>query len=234
MSPIITNPTVQAAVASVVALPLLFASFVLFEPALAVGQTSSDEFTIEQTINNEIAFTAQPQNVVMDTALTGLTGGTSNGSTTFSVATNNPNGYTVGIRFDDTGSTGCAMRYNSDNTVCIGNGPSSVSFDLDPPASNQPAEFAYTVDSAYAEQTFLSDGVSACNDSGGSTNGERCFLMQSSIATDEIIMRRTEASAGGSGDSMDLYFRVVVGQDPNPVLPSGTYTATATLTATEL
>ena len=233
MSLIITNPTIQAAVASAVALPLLFASFVLLEPALVVGQTDSNDFTIQQTINNEIAFTAQPQNVVMDTPLTGLTGGTSNGSTTFSVATNNPNGYTVAIRFANAGS-GNAMAYNSSPTdTFITNGPGTVSFDFDPPAANSPALFAYTVDGAHAAQTFRST-ASTCDSGAGSTDGESCFLMQSTITTNEEIMRRTSASAGGDGDSLDLYFRVVVGQDPDPVLPSGTYTATATLTAQEL
>ena len=231
MSPIITNPTIQAAVASTVALPLLFASFVLLEPALAVGQTNSNDFTIQQTIDNEIAFTAQPQNVVMDETLGGLLGGTSNGSTTFSVATNNPTGYNVSIRFDDAGSTNCAMRYNADNSICISNGPSTVSYDFVPPAANQPAQFAYTVNGTHAAQTFRSTGTTC---ESGTTDGESCFIMQSSISSDFEIMRRTSASAGGGGDSLELHFRVVVGTDPDPVLPSGVYTATATLTASEL
>ena len=230
------HPTTSAALSSLLMMMLMSAMYLAFEPVVVSGQdATSDSFTITQTIDDAIAFTAQPQPVSMSDSLSGLTGGAAIGSTTFSIATNNPDGYTVRIQFADEGtgtSSGDAMINTENSDVSIPNGPSTVSYDLDIPAINQPAAFAYTASGDFTEQTFRSSG-SDCDQSAGTATGENCWLMQGTITSPEPIMTRTE-STSGSGDEGVVHFRVVVGPDPDPGLPAGTYTATATLTAIQL
>ena len=230
------HPTTSAALSSLLMVVLMSAMYLAFEPVVVSGQdATSDSFTITQTIDEAIAFTAQPQPVTMDDSISGLTGGAAVGSTTFSIATNNPDGYTVRIQFADEGTStasGNAMVGDDNSDVAIPNGPSTVSYDLDIPAINQPAAFAYTASGDFTEQTFRSSGTE-CNQSAGTATGENCWLMQDTITTPEQIMTRNE-STSGSGDEGVVHFRVVVGPDPEPGLPAGTYTATATLTAIQL
>ena len=231
MSPIITNPTIQAITASAVALPLLLVSFMLFEPALVLSQSDDTEFIITQSIDTQISI-SEPLNVSMGPGIDGLTGGASTGTTTFEVATNSASGYAVAITFADIGtatSSGNAMIYNSNTDFSIGNGPTAMAATLPVPGSGQPSQFAFTVDSDQAPAVFRNT-AGVCGS--GTTNGVNCFIMNTTLGTGVTIMESNTASAGGSGDEASLHFRVVVGPNANPVVPNGTYTATATLTAT--
>ncbi len=233
MLSIITNPTIQAIIASVVALPLMFVSFLLFEPALAVGQSDDAEFIITQSIDTQISVT-EPDDINLS-GIDGLTGGDSQGSTSFFVATNNNNGYTVDITFEDTGTgpdaDGQAMVFDSNNAVAIQNGPTAPVFTLPAPTDpGEPSAFAFTVDSDQAAQNFR-ESSGDCNETSGSTTGENCFMINGDITVPLEIMTSNSATAGGDGDEATLVFRVVVGPNADPVVPNGTYTATATITA---
>ena len=225
--------TLRIAFLSILISLFLYTSYILLEPMVAVGQ--SEEFVITQEITQDIAFTADPNDVVLLTnqsdptsnEISGLTGGVSNGVSTFTIATNSPDGYTVRLRFDDAGS-GNAMAYTNDPAnFFISNGPPTPVFNLNLPASATPAIFAYTVSGSDAHERFRNNGTN-CEAAAGTANGTNCFFMQSSITSNTAIFSSNAPTPGTTGN---VHFRAAIGPDTDPVLPTGTYTATATLTA---
>ena len=223
------NPLLSALVSAVLALPLVFASYFALEPTVAQGQLSP-EFTITQTITEEISFTLNPDNVTMDTTFSGLAGGTSNGSTEFTIRTNAPDGYNVELVFDTSADTDNAMTYDADpdNFYFVNLGTIGQNDLVAPTTASSAPLFAYTVGGPNVDSDFADDG-SIC--SGGSTGTlNACWSMPSDAGDSQLIINAT-APTTGDGNTNQLGFRVVAGPDPDPALPTGTYTATATLTA---
>lgn len=228
------NPIISTLISAVLVLPLVFAAYFTLEPTVVQGQLSP-EFTISQTITEEISFTLDPSNVTMDTSLGGLDGGSSNGDTEFTIRTNALNGYNVELSFDTSlnGSPGHnnAMTLDGDheNYFITNLGSVGTENDLVPPTtSSSAALFAYTVGGNNLTTTFADDG-SACT-SGNTGTLTACWSMPSDAASSQEIIS-TGGPTTGDGNTNQLGFRVVVGPDPDPALPPGTYTATATLTA---
>lgn len=221
---IITHPVTQAVISAVVVLPLLTMLYFAFEPAVAVGQANED-FTVTQQIDGEIAFEVAPEDVTMDPAIPGLTGGTSNGSTTFAVSTNNPSGYTVDIQFAD----GEAMQYESGSGF-IPNFGGTIEFDFESNVAANAAAFGFSMDGPNVVSNLQSDGTSECG-SGGSDPGS-CWVLDSDASLGRTIVD-SDSSTPSAGEAHDIYFRVHVNENPEPSLELGFYTATATLTATE-
>lgn len=227
------NTTAKGLIAATCALALVATSFFLLEPSLTQAQSANSTFTISQVIGSEISFLVPPANVSMQGTLNGLTGGTSNGSTSVSVRTNAAAGYTMTISFfNNSGAT--AMRGNVSNSQSIGNHPSlsnepRFSFDT----SSSSAVFGYTVDAtnqADIEQSFRHNTTTVCNEVGGSTvNATNTCWMTPNTAAFTIINRTSPATAGAT---TTVLFRVHVPNSPVPGVVADTYTATATLTAT--
>ena len=220
---IITHPVTQAVISAVVVLPLLTMLYFAFEPAVAVGQANED-FTVTQEIEGEIAFEVAPEDVTMDPAIPGLTGGTSNGSTTFAVSTNNPAGYTVEIQFAD----GDAMQFDSGSGFIPNFG--EIEFDFEPNVAANAAAFGFSMDGPDVVTALQNDGSSGCGS--GSADPESCWVLDSD-ATEARTIVDSDSSTPSAGEAHDIYFRVHVNENPDPSLELGTYTATATLTATE-
>ncbi len=202
----------------------LLAMFVVAEPT--VGRAVEDQFTVTQIITSEIAFTTNAVDVTMTPSLGGITGGTSNGTTTVVVATNDSSGYTMTIK----ASSSPAMQGNTqgdsiaDYTPAV---PGIPDFAYSVPTGE---EFGYTVSAsttADLAQKFLDNGT-ICNagalDSSGSAS---CWAGLSTVAT-STILRTTETPASGSTSSVIFKLTINAGGD----VAEDSYTATATLTAT--
>lgn len=223
-----STAALYALLSSVTILSLLFAAFFMVEPRVGHA-VDSNEFYIRQTITDETSFLVQPSNVTMSGSITGVTGGTANGSTTFAVISNNAQGYNVSIAFDDnagayamlgdtTGSEGI-RDYGGDVA-----GQPSYNF-----TASTAAQFAYTVKSVTptdTPQSFLDNGSNACNSFGGGQTLDQCWKAPSTSGF-EIVDR---GSAAVTGATSTIYFRVVVPSGSNPAVTADTYTATATLT----
>ena len=214
-------------VAAVVA--LLAITFALFEGVVAGAQvtTLSEEFIVQQTITGELAFVTTPNDVTMDTPIAALTGGTSNGSTVVAIQTNESAGYNMTIQFEDDPAMqrDAGGGFINDYSVASAGVP-DYSFST----ATAAGEFGYSVVSAVAadaDPTFRNNGT-ACNTGALSTAGQ-CWMEPDDVA--ETIVDRTTATGAG-GATTTLNFRVFVPPNPTPALPSGQYTATATLTAT--
>lgn len=199
------------------------ALFVVAEPT--ISRAIEDQFIVRQTITSEISFATTAADVTMEGSLGGLTGGTSNGTTTVVVLTNDTSGYTMTIKASSTP----AMQ--GDN-----NGDSIA--DYTPATANIPdfaysvpsgEEFGYTVSASTTSdlaQKFLDNG-STCNTGSADTSGSAsCWYGLSTTATSTIV-RATETPASGSTSSVVFKLTVNAGSS----LVEGTYTATATLTA---
>jgi hypothetical protein len=220
----------KASVAAVTAVALAVMSFFLFEPRIGLAQPNVSTFTISQDIIGEISFLMPANNVGMVGALSGITGGTANGSSTFVVRSNNSGGYFVTIAFYNNGSAQ-AMQGIVSNSDAIRDYPSDAGQPtfLFSTASTS-AVFGYTIETDNAANlatSFKDDGV-GCNESSGTYTADRCW-MEPTTSTFEIL---NTTGASPLGATSTLHFRVYVPNTPTPALVTDTYRATATLTAT--
>ena len=218
----------QALLAKFLVLVLIVTTFFSFEPKVGQAVTGGP-FTIKQTVTAEISFLVSPANVIATGTINGITGGTSNGTTTAVVLTNNPAGYTMSIAYTSNGS---------DNAM-IGDTTASQSIRDYPASGGEPtytfstasssSVFAYTVSAANTADLDASfkDNGSACNTGSNDTAGYTCW-MEPKTTGFQIVNRTTDAP---SGATTTINFRVHVPNSPSPSLPADTYTATATLTA---
>ncbi len=207
---------------------MVFGLFVSFEPV--ISNAVQDQFEISQVITDEITFHTAATDVSLSPALSGITGGTSNGGTQVIVRTNNSAGYTMtltasssaGMLGDTQGDTIPALAVASPTVPDYG-------FDNGTVAANT-ARFAYTVEAsttADLDPSFKDNG-STCN-TGSADVADKCWL--NATTTAETIINRSTAT-DASGATTTLKFRVVIQQNPSPALDEDTYTATTTLTAT--
>ncbi len=218
----------QSIVATLLIVALACMTFFVVEPN--VGQAiDSGPFTIKQTITGEISFLVDAANVTMTGSINGVTGGTSNGTTSVKVTTNNSNGYTMSIAFA-TNTTPNAMLGDVSLSESIHDYPASSS---EPTygfyTASTSAVFAYTAtadNTSDVDQSFQDNGAGLCNTPGSSNPGV-CW-MEPSQSSFQIINR---GSAAVSGATSTINFRVYVPNAPSPALVTDVYTATATLTA---
>lgn len=199
-------------------------TFGLLEPAL--GHAVTDDFIVTQTITSEISFVASTTDVVMDNAIQSLTGGTSNGTTTVVIRTNDNDGYNLTVHFSST----TAMSRNGGGGV-IEDYVATSTPDFAYNTGQAFGQLAYRVTGAQAadvDPTFRDNGA-ACGTGSGNTYGA-CWMGPETIGNAEMIVNRASSTPGG-GSTTTINFRVYVPPNPTPTIPDGIYTATSTLTA---
>jgi len=218
------------AITLVVAMVSMFTFFTL-EPV--VGQSAEEIFEITQTVSGAISFLASTSPVTMIGSLDGLSGGTSYGTTTSRVRTNNSTGYNMTISFASTtgmirdGGGGYINSYKYSSTTAN----YLAGFDITP--SN--AQFGFTVNASNTSEisdVFTHSGSLCGTSNNGSFTVNNCWRGASTTdasATTELINSSGPTPALGS--TTTVQFRVTIPNSPSPVVPDGTYTATATLTA---
>lgn len=204
------------------------------------GLSSSDSFSLESTVGESAtgpsdsttyslrAGYQQMQEVFISISdatevfltpdIGGLSGGTSNGSTSVVVTTDSPSGYSLTI----TAANNPAM--NSD-TNSIANYPPATTFLFN--VNDGEAFFGFTVEGVHTGSTFRDNGT-ACN-IGLTVTPDRCWR---GFTTGNILIARSGQPNHPSGSTTTVKFRVGVGQ--NAGVPSGLYTATSTMTALPL
>lgn len=202
---------------------LTASGFVIAEPQIL--RAIEDQFTITQVVTSEIAFSTSAADVTMTPSLGGITGGTSHGTTTVVVITNDSSGYTMTIQ----ASSSPAMQGVSnggeipDYTPAVAGVPD---FAYSVPTGS---EFGYTVSASTTSdlaQKFLDNGAT-CNVGSSDTGGpDSCWYGLSTSATSTIV-RNTATSLSGSTSS--IIFRLTINTDQ--FIVEDTYVATTTLTA---
>lgn len=215
--------------AAVTAVTVAFLSFVALEPVALKAQDSQD-ITISQTITGETSFTSDPTNVSMDQTIASITGGTSNGTTSFTVQSNNASGYNVTMAFEDDAS----MQLDGGGAEIpdyIEDTPGTPDYGFGANGATGAAQFGFSVLGATAgivASNYRDNNTDTCGV--GAFNGYgQCWSAGST--TDLVILDSSSPTAGG-GDESSVLFRVHVPATPSPAVPAGDYTATATLTVT--
>lgn len=191
---------------------------------VATGDSSSSNFKIRagyQSMQGSILSMSAVSSVNLTPAIGGITGGTANGSTNFTVITDNAAGYSVSIKASTTPALQSPLDTISDYTPA-GASPDFV-FAIAPTTS----EFGFTVEGADIDQRFKDNG-SICN-AGSSDATDRCWTGLST--TSQIIVKRTSANQP-LGTATTIKFRAESG--PSHVQINGTYVSTTTITAIAL
>lgn len=158
------------------------------------------------------------QAVVMSPSIPGVSGGTANGSTTVTVTTDSPSGYSLSIE----ASQSPAMQKNGDSIadyVPAGADPDSA-FTTDATDSH----FGYTLEGSDIPSRFRGAG---CN--GGADLLLTCW---DGLSTSQETIARSTDPNHPNGTDTTISFRVGIGS--SVVQVPGTYTATTTLTAVPL
>ena len=213
----------QATATSLLITMMLSFGYGLAEPAFL--QAIEDQFTVKQTITAEITFATPANDVVMNGSIAGITGGTSYGTSTSVVTTNNNTGFTMTL----TASSSPAM---------VGDGFAGTIADYTPATTGIPdftfsvptgAEFGFSVSAsttANLAQKFKDNGTTTCNTGSADTSAGSCWMGLSTVATSTIV---TSAATSASGATSSIYFRTFLNSGSFTI--EDTYTATMTQTA---
>lgn len=192
---------------------------------VATGPSSSDNFELRagyQQMQDVFISLTQPDPVTLSPAIPGVSGGTSTGSTTLTVTTDNPAGYDIEIA----ATADPAMQTAGSAATIADYVPSGASDFTFTTASSQ-AHLGYNVVSSAAATQFINDG-SSCG-SGGLNTSVNCW---DGLDTTGAVIASAGTANHPTGTDIVIHFQVGVGD--NVVQPPGTYVATTTVTAIPL
>ncbi len=168
-----------------------------------------------------ISVTAAPD-VTLSPALGGLTGGTSNGSTTFIVTTDDPAGYTATIQ----ASSSPALRTAYDSFADYVPGGAVPDFTFTNAATS--SSFAFSPEGADITASYKDNGSAPC----GTGSQDTALACWNGLSTSpKTILIRTSDNQP-SGTQTTLEFRAASGS--SHVQTNGTYIATTTVTVIAL
>jgi hypothetical protein len=191
---------------------------------IGTGRASSTNYQLragyQQMQEVYIAISAVAD-VTMSPSLGGLTGGTSNGSTSVTVTTDNPAGYYLTYE----ASTSPAMQSPLDT---IDDYDEGVDADFSFAVVANEARFGFSPSGSDITTAFKDNGA-LCGGGGTLDTALACWA---GLATTPITIAQSSSANHPSGTETELYFRVGVGSGAG--ILDGLYTATTTLTALPL
>jgi hypothetical protein len=179
--------------------------------ALRAGYQQMQEVYLSLTVSGD---------VTMSPDLPGVTGGTSNGSTTFTVLTDSPAGYQLTIE--------------AENEPAMQSGAYTIA-DYDAGAE---ADFSFITGSADAHLGFTPEGIDitqAFLDDGGTCGidtGDTSLACWDGLSTTSQLIAIGSGSNHPAGATTTVHFRVGIGSGAGVM--AGVYTATTTVTALPL
>jgi hypothetical protein len=190
---------------------------------VATGRSTSTSYSLRagyQQMQEVFISLAGAEDLVMDTALGGLTGGTSNASGTYTVVTDSPSGYQLTIEAQNSP----AMQKGSDSIADYDDGGTpDTTFTYGPTE----AVFGYTVDGVDTSFYFL-EFAGICGAS-GTDLADTCWAGLDTVA--QTVAESTSANHP-NGATTTIHFRVGIGANAGVI--AGEYVATTTITALPL
>ena len=160
-------------------------------------------------------------NVSMSPSIPGVSGGTANGSTTVTVITDSPSGYSLTIVSDQSP----AMQKGADSIADYVPAGSDPDFSFITGSAD--SHFGFSPEGVDVVQRFKDD-TSVCN-AGTSNTSLSCW---DGLSTSAKVIASSPSANQPNGATTTIYFRVGVG---GSVLQApGDYTATTTVTALPL
>ncbi len=160
-------------------------------------------------------------NVVMDSSIPGVGGGSSLGSSTFTVITDSPSGYQLTIK----ATSSPAMQSGLDTIADYA--PATANPDLVFTYLATESVFAYSPFGTHVAQRFQTNG-SACNVS-GSASSTACW---DGLSTSAATIANSSSPNHPAGTDTTIYFKVGIGT--SKIQTAGTYVATTTVTLLSL
>lgn len=191
---------------------------------VATGRSSSTNFSLQagyQQLSQIFISLAGVSDVVMTPDLPGLTGGTSNGSTTFTVTTDSPTGYQVTLQ----AANDPAMQKADGVSIANYNSGGVADFAFTIPAAS--AVFGFSPEGVDVADMFLDD-TAACGVGTSETSGA-CWA---GASTTPVVIAESTSPNQPTGATTTILFQVGIANGGG--VESGVYTATTTLTALPL
>ncbi len=190
---------------------------------IATGPSDSTTYRLRagyQQMQEVFLSLSVPTDVVMDTDIGGLTGGTSNGSTTVTVITDSPSGYQLTILAENDP----AMQ-SPDDTIADYSAGGTPDFVFTTTASD--AHFGYSPSGVDITSEFRDDG-GAC----GTGSGDVDLACWDGLTTVARAIAESGTANQPTGATTTVNFRVGIGSSGGKL--AGVYIATSTLTALPL
>jgi tRNA threonylcarbamoyladenosine modification (KEOPS) complex Pcc1 subunit len=183
--------------------------------------SNNSVINVTQIVTSEITISA-PANVIMSPSIAGMTGGTANGSATWTVKTNNAAGFIMKIKASTSPALTATGGSFADYTQTTSGVP-DFSWSID----NAASEFGYTVEPSVTDDTtslFKDDGNN-CN-AGSLNTTDKCWAAFNT--TDATILNRATTTTS-SGEDTVIKMRAQSGPSHHQI--QGNYQATVTVTA---
>jgi len=190
---------------------------------IATGRSTSTSYSLRagyQQMQEVFLSLAGGVDLVMDTTLGGLTGGTSNASGTYTVITDSPAGYQLTIE----AVNAPAMQKGLDSIADYADGGTADTAFV---VGSTDALFGYTVDGTDTSQYFL-DSAGTC----GSGSTDSSFTCWTGLSTTAKLVAQSAAANQPAGATTTVHFRVGIGGNAGVI--AGEYVATTTITALPL
>lgn len=191
---------------------------------MGTGNASSSNFWLHagyQQMQEVYIAISGSTTTILTPAIGGITGGTSNGSTTVTVITDSPSGYALSIE----AALSPAMQSSSGTLADYA--PLGANPDFSFTTNSADAHFGFSPDGVDVVQRFLDNG-SSCN--AGSSNG--LLTCWDGLSTTGALVSSGVGANHPDGATTTINFRVGIGNTSHPT--AGTYVATTTVTAIPL
>jgi len=177
-----------------------------------------------QEMQEDYIAVSAPPDVDMIPDIPGISGGTADGSATWTVVADSSAGFNMRIKASTTPAMRLDGSYYFDDFT-----PESAGVpDYDWSVASGDAEFGFTVEPATDEdavQAFLDDTNSVCNQSSGSQTTNKCWLNFNGTTDVDMIDRSTRTST--SGEDEVIKFRA---QSNGKFMMEGAYSSVTTVT----
>jgi len=187
------------------------------------GLSNSDNYALkagyQQMQEVYLSLSVTNPSIIMSPDIGGVSGGQSNGSTSATVITDNPGGYSLSVK----ASTAPAMAtstYSFDDYTTGTAGP-----DFTWSIANTTSEFGFTIEGSDIMQKFKDNGFDTCNS--GSTDSPDACWYKFTTSTETVAQKYLPNHPSGASTALKL--RAESGT--SHIQTAGQYQATITITA---
>lgn len=164
---------------------------------------------------------SSPVDVTMSPSISGISGGSGTGSTTWTVTTDNPGGYSMSVHSSTTPTLRSASSSFADYTMA------SSDPDYNWSVAAADSEFGVSPEGVDIVQ-FFKDNGSSCNTGSGDT-ADHCW---SPVTVSDLLVSQRTSGNHPSGTATTLKVKAEVGA--SHIQPGGTYDSTITATVIAL
>lgn len=187
---------------------------------VATGPSDSSTYRLRagyQQMQEVFLSLAGGGNVTMDSSISGIVGGETDGSTTLTATTDSPSGYQLTIEASASPAMNSGANTIADYT------PVGAAPDLAFTTASNESHLAYSPFGTDVVQRFQTND-SAC-DVSGSASSTACW---DGLSTTAAVIAQNQSPNQPSGTDTTIYFKVGIGG--GVVQPAGEYVATTTVT----